>query len=74
MSLMSRDPSLIRKMGIELLSRELGPVGMAYFLRQFEMGEGDYTRERIELLKDITLDDIKREISAKKQVPRLDNP
>lgn len=49
----------------EHLSRELGPAGMAYFLRQFEMGEGDHTKERVELLKDITLDDIKREISLK---------
>lgn len=72
MSLMSRDLSLIRKMGFELLSRELGPVGMAYFLRQFEMGEGDYTKERAELLKDISIDDIKRELSLKKHTLQQD--
>jgi hypothetical protein len=59
-------------MGFELLSRELGPVGMAYFLRQFEMGEGDHTKERAELLKDISLDDIKRELSLKKHTLQKD--
>jgi len=74
MSLMSRDPSLIRKMGFELLSRELGPVGMAYFLRQLEMGEGDHTKERAELLKDITIDDIKSELSLKEKAHQQDQP
>ena len=32
MSIMTKDPNIIRKAGIESLSNELGPVGMAYFL------------------------------------------
>lgn len=36
----------IRRRGIEALTRELGPVGMARFLQQFEAGQGDYTRDR----------------------------
>ena len=36
----------IRQAGLEVLSRELGPVKMVRFLQQFEMGQGDYTKER----------------------------
>ena len=53
-----RNPVVLRKMGIEALSKALSPVGMAYFLRQYETGEGDYTKEREELLNDLTTADI----------------
>ncbi|MDR1616550.1 MAG: hypothetical protein LBR98_06010 [Syntrophomonadaceae bacterium] len=53
-----RNPVALRKMGIEALSKALTPVGMAYFLRQYETGEGNYTEEQKELLKDITTADI----------------
>ena len=53
-----RNPVLLRKMGIEALSKALTPVGMAYFLKQYVIGEGDYTKEREELLKDYTTADI----------------
>lgn len=36
----------IRREGIAVLDRELGPVGMIRFLQQFEFGRGDYTAER----------------------------
>ena len=36
----------IRLAGLEVLARELGPVGMVRFLQQFETGRGDYTAER----------------------------
>jgi hypothetical protein len=36
----------IRQAGLEALFRELGPGGMARFLRQFELGQGDFTTER----------------------------
>ena len=62
MDMMTKDPNAIRKAGIESLTKALGPVGMAYFLRMYEMGEGDYTKERHELLKDVTLDEIKRSL------------
>jgi len=57
-----KDLNTIRKAGIEALVKALGPVGAACFLRQYEMGEGDYTKERHELLKDVTLDEIKRSL------------
>jgi hypothetical protein len=48
--------------GIKALTRELGPVGMAYFIRQFCPGYGDYTVERKELLKDTTNEELKKEL------------
>ncbi len=46
MSTRSMSLSEIRAAGLAALTRELGPVGMARFLQQFESGRGDYTRER----------------------------
>ncbi len=50
----SRMPTLdeIRRQGLEALVRELGPMGMARFLQQFETGRGDYTAERDQWLGD----------------------
>ncbi len=41
-----------------LLQRELGPDGLARFLRLNRSGTGDYTRDREEWQKDLTLDQI----------------
>ena len=40
----------IRLVGLQVLARELGPVGMLRFLQQFETGRGDYSAERHQLL------------------------
>ena len=50
----------IRLAGLRALSRELGPVGMARFLQQFETGHGDYTRERHQWLGQYTVSDVAR--------------
>ncbi len=49
-----RMPTLeeVRRKGLEALVRELGPLGMARFLQQFESGSGDYTAERDQWLGD----------------------
>ncbi len=59
---MEIDPNAIRRAGLEALARELGPVGMAYFIKQYDMGWGDYTKERKVYLEGLTIDDIKKEI------------
>ncbi|GHU51741.1 hypothetical protein FACS1894200_12180 [Spirochaetia bacterium] len=46
------------------LIEKYGPFGAIEHLRQYDNGSGDYTKERGELLKDLTMDDIKREIAA----------
>ncbi|MEH1827567.1 MAG: hypothetical protein V7L22_19895 [Nostoc sp.] len=48
----------IRRLGIEALTKALGPAGMARFMQQFEIGSGDYTRDRDQILGDITLEEI----------------
>jgi len=65
-----RNTSVIRKMGIDALTKELGPVGMVYFIQQYDRGEGDYTSERGKLLADVTMESLLSELKAmRKQMP-----
>jgi hypothetical protein len=43
---------------LDLLKRELGPDGFARFLRLNRSGARDYTRDRDELHKDLTMDQV----------------
>jgi len=58
--------SVIRERGFNALTKELGPSGMAIFIRQFDNGSGNYTEERDELLKDVTIDDIVASVKKRK--------
>lgn len=60
-------PSMIRKLGLEALSKALGPVGMARFLQQVETGIGDYTKERSLWLKDLDLETVLEEIKERRK-------
>jgi hypothetical protein len=60
------NPVALRKAGLEALTKELGPLGMALFMRQYDSGYGDYTAERDELLKDVTLEEIEAALKAMK--------
>ncbi len=40
----------IRRIGIDALADALGPVDMARFLQSFDLGSGDYTKERAKWL------------------------
>jgi len=51
-------PQEIRRKGLEALAEALGPVGMIRFLQQFDLGTGDYTKDRAKLLDDLTIDEI----------------
>jgi hypothetical protein len=53
---------------LEVLQRELGPHGLARFLRLNCSGTGDYTRDREQWQKDLTLDQILE--SIRKHRPR----
>ena len=64
---MISDLATIRERGFNVLTKELGASGTAQFIRQFDMGSGDYTKEREELLKDVTLDDIVASIKNRKE-------
>lgn len=56
----------IRQKGLEVLSRELGPVGMIRFMQQFETGSGDYSVERHEWLADQTVEGIYQRIKERR--------
>ena len=53
-----RNPSLVRKVGLDALKNELGSVGATYFIRQFGVGYGNYTAERDKLHEGLTLEEI----------------
>ena len=47
----------IRNVGIKALQEALGPVGMVKFMQQYDMGYGDYTKEK-QNQPDISLEEI----------------
>ena len=51
---------------MDVLTKELGAVATARFFRQFENGDGDYTEEREDILKDVSIDDIIASIAKRK--------
>lgn len=54
----------IRRTGIQVLTQNLGAIGMVRFLQQSELGWSDYTKERSQWLGNPTLDEIAAEIKA----------
>jgi hypothetical protein len=52
----------IKVKGWMALVKELGYSGATKFILLYETGEGDYTKERKELFRDITIEDIVKEI------------
>ncbi len=70
MNVQAKPLSEITHQAIGLLFKEMGVVNTVRFLNQFTMGYGDYTEEREDLLKDLTLEDI---LSAMKNVPGQQN-
>ncbi len=67
MSTQTLSPSILRKLGLEALTKALGPVGMARFLQQFETGMGDYTKERAQWLEDLDVKTITGEIKDRRK-------
>ena len=51
------NPIEIRNVGIKALQEALGPVGLVKFMQQYDMGYGDYTKEKQEQ-PDISLDEV----------------
>jgi len=64
---LTKDINAIRRLGIDALTEKLGPIGMLEFMRQFDSGYGDYTKERHAWLDNLTIDDINDEIKKMKQ-------
>ena len=51
------NPLEIRDVGMKALKDALGPVGMVKFIQQYDLGYGDYTKEKQEE-PDLSLDEI----------------
>ena len=58
----------IQNRGYQALQDHLGIVGMLKFIQQFNLGSGDYTKERESLLGNPTIDEIKAEIEQIKNI------
>lgn len=57
----------IRREGLSVLAESLGPVDTIRFLRQFDMGHGDYTAERDRLLGNPTIDEMVGKVKARRK-------
>lgn len=57
-----KTPHQIALLGFSALVERLGPGGAIQFINQYETGKGDYTQERKEILKGITLDRLKQDM------------
>lgn len=56
----------IKNKGWEALIKELGYAGATKFILLYESGRGNYTQQRKELFKDITIEKIYKEVKKKK--------
>jgi hypothetical protein len=59
-----RTPNQIALEGFAALVERLGPGGALQFLHQYELGQGDYTKERKEILRNVTLADLRKSLLA----------
>jgi hypothetical protein len=65
----------ITKEALKALNKEMGIVDTVRFINQFTTGYGDYTQDREQLFKDLTLDDIISAVKKKKYHPAINlNP
>lgn len=55
-------PEQLRREGLDALCARLGKAGMIRFLQQFDLGSGDYARERHAWVDSLTSSDIRKGI------------
>ena len=53
-------PVEIQKAGLAVLAQELGAVGLVRFIQQYELGKGNYTKDRHQWLDQLSSDDVLR--------------
>ena len=59
----------IRREGLQALLDRLGPAGTVRFLQQYELGRGDYTKERHQWLDGVTIDEVVKDIERRRRNP-----
>jgi hypothetical protein len=57
----------IERTGLNVLARELGPVGVVRFLQLFETGYGNYTQERRARIESESIDEIVARIQQRRE-------
>ena len=67
-------PLEINRLGYKALIEALGFDGMIRFLRQFEPGSGDYTKERHQWLDQFTIEDIFTQIEQAREGSESHDP
>ena len=67
MNLQMENLVTLGKVGLEALTKALGPLGMVRFIQQFETGAGDYIKERDLWLKEMDIKSIISEIKTKRK-------
>ncbi|MDD4169915.1 MAG: hypothetical protein PHD36_06640 [Desulfotomaculaceae bacterium] len=70
MQMQTMSPSQLRKAGLAALTKSLGPAGMARFIQQYDIGTGDYTKDRSNWLDDMDLDEIILGINKLRNEPK----
>lgn len=58
----------LQRKGIEVLVKDLGMAGAMQFLKLYDKGAGDWTKERQTILNDLTVDDVMNEIIATRKI------
>ena len=56
-----RTPQKVADLGFRALVQKLGPGGAIEFVHQYEVGEGNYTKERKKILSDFKLETLANE-------------
>jgi acyl-CoA thioesterase FadM len=62
----------LRKQGYKALTDALGIVGMIRFLQQFDVGEGDYTRDRAQWMYLLTMHDFQAYVREQQIYNRIE--
>jgi hypothetical protein len=57
----------VKRIGLEVLRKELGIVGSIRFLQLYETGYGDYSKERHQWQKDLKVSDVVKLIEERRQ-------
>jgi len=61
-------PIELQKKGLEALTKDLGISGAIQFLKLYDKGSGDWTKERYNIIPDLSVESIADEIiAARKQ-------
>ena len=64
---------IVRREGLDALSERLGPAGMVTFIRLFDSGEGDYSKERRGVVDEIAKEDILNFLKGEDQIRQTDS-